>query len=245
MVKFTPTRVHTPCLIYAFISVVVLTSVTLIDKVTPTHVYNLAHTQGASMLLSPMLLGTLNAVPCEIDSGVEVLVVSEPPVSEPPVSEPVSDVSDEVHSDAHNIKPYTGLNNTPELGPATLQYTQTVPPMHLEEEVEDENARIVVLETCKQLLLKLETVRLSVLHLQYSIHAGALGSAAIEADNRAKQLWSWDKAGVFATEAVSQFTEGVFKHESVEDAFRLPGSVFAPETLEELQVPTSGFQYDV
>jgi hypothetical protein len=235
MVKFTPTRVHTPCLIYAFISVVVLTSVTLIDKVTPTHVYNLAHTQGASMLLS-----TLKAVPCEIDSGVEVLVVSEPPVSVP-----VSDVSDEVHSDAHNIKPYTGLNNTPELGPATLQYTQTVPPMHLEEEVEDENARIVVLETCKQLLLKLEAVRLSVLHLQYSIHAGALGSAAIESDNRAKQLWSWDKAGVFATEAVSQFTEGVFKHESVEDAFRLPGSVFAPETLEELQVPTSGFQYDV
>lgn len=54
--------------------------------------------------------------------------------------------------------------------------------------------------TCKDLLVKLETVRLSVLHLQYSLHTGALAEAATETAERSDKLWAWNEGGVFSAE---------------------------------------------
>jgi hypothetical protein len=65
-----------------------------------------------------------------------------------------------------------------------------------------------VLTTCKQLLVKLEEIRTSVLHLQYSIHAGELGTIAVDNRDRAQQLWSWDKGGAFSAEISSGFIHG-------------------------------------
>jgi len=54
--------------------------------------------------------------------------------------------------------------------------------------------------TCKDLLLKLETVRLSVLHLQYSLHIGALAENETETVERSDKLWAWNEGGVFSAE---------------------------------------------
>jgi len=60
--------------------------------------------------------------------------------------------------------------------------------------------RDIVADTCKQLLVKLETVRLSVLHLQYSMHTGDLADDAVAATARSDSLWEWAKAGDFSAE---------------------------------------------
>jgi len=83
--------------------------------------------------------------------------------------------------------------------------------------VEDSNqaVRVVMVETCKDLLVKLETVRLSVLHLQYSLHAGALGASAVETTDRSQRLWAWDQGGVFSSDP----SGGVCLHGAVADIF--------------------------
>jgi hypothetical protein len=92
------------------------------------------------------------------------------------------------------------VDNNPHATNATSTHTTaTVPPQHLEDEENDEFLRSHVLTTCAQLLHKLETVRLSVLHLQYSLHAGELGAASVEHTTRANDLWTWDKPSVFGT----------------------------------------------
>jgi hypothetical protein len=72
------------------------------------------------------------------------------------------------------------------------------------EESNDVYTQNVILETCAQLLLKLETIHLSILHLQYSVHAGALGSVEVEARDRAKNLWRWKDGGAFSSDIVDQ-----------------------------------------
>ena len=60
--------------------------------------------------------------------------------------------------------------------------------------------RDIVGDTCAQLLVKLETVRLSVLHLQYSMHTGDLADDAAAATARSDSLWEWAKGGDFSAE---------------------------------------------
>ena len=74
----------------------------------------------------------------------------------------------------------------------------------LSEESNDIYTQKVILETCAQLLLKLETIHLSILHLQYSVHAGALGSVKIEARDRSENLWRWKDGGAFSSDIVDQ-----------------------------------------
>ena len=60
-----------------------------------------------------------------------------------------------------------------------------------------------VLETCTELLIRLDDVRLAVLHLQYSLRVGTAGHREprpLETQDRAQRLWSWDHAGVFLAE---------------------------------------------
>jgi hypothetical protein len=128
----------------------------------------------------------------------------------------------------------------------------TVPPINIEHESEEEYTEIVVIETCKQLLLKLEAIRLSVLHLQYSMHAGAVGasvpSTTPETSNVCKQLWGWQHAGEFASDVVERLPIPVFEPDQERpqllqgEAFHIPSDIFAPATLWELQLPTV---YDV
>ena len=76
----------------------------------------------------------------------------------------------------------------------SVQNPATAPPMNIEDADKDDFVRNEVLNTCTELLVKLETVRLSVLHLQYSLHAGALGAAQLETTDRSSRLWAWDKS---------------------------------------------------
>ena len=59
---------------------------------------------------------------------------------------------------------------------------------------------VSVLETCTQLLSKIEEVRLAVLHLQYSLRSETVGTHGSRSQNRAQRLWSWGHAGVFLAE---------------------------------------------
>ena len=63
---------------------------------------------------------------------------------------------------------------------------------------------IMVLETCTQLLSKIEEVRLAVLHLQYSLRVCSTGDRepkSLQTKHRAsRRVWSWDHAGVFLTQ---------------------------------------------
>lgn len=185
----------------------------------------------------PVCIPNTGPVDTCVSHDIEVMVESES-ASDDADLEPDPPRDPCVSTDATHV--HTG-GDTPD----NVKCTTTVPPIHLEQEVEDENVRNVVLQTCKQLLLKIETVRLSVLHLQYSMHAGGLGVAPVETSDRSKQLWSWNHPGIFATDPVDgvQFPEGVFTHKSEEDEFQIPRDVFAPSTLEELQLP--GGIYDV
>ena len=74
-----------------------------------------------------------------------------------------------------------------------FQSAATISPQNKEDADKDEYVRTHVLETCTQLLVKLETVRLSVLHLQYSLHAGGLAASQIESVDRSSRLWAWDQ----------------------------------------------------
>ena len=63
---------------------------------------------------------------------------------------------------------------------------------------------IMILETCTQLLRKIEEVRLAVLHLQYSLRVCSTGGrepTSLQTKHRAsRRVWSWDHAGVFLTQ---------------------------------------------
>ena len=61
---------------------------------------------------------------------------------------------------------------------------------------EDDIVATEVLDTCAKLLEKLEVVRLSVLHLQYTMRVGT----ARPLEPVSRRLWSWDHAGVFLSE---------------------------------------------
>ena len=79
----------------------------------------------------------------------------------------------------------------------------TVPPLNQAGEGDEPTHREVkeiMAATCKDLLQKLETVRLSVLHLQYSLHTGALAENAAETVERSDKLWAWNEGGVFSAE---------------------------------------------
>ena len=102
----------------------------------------------------------------------------------------------------------------------------TVPPMHLEEEKNNEQARVVVLETCAQLLLNVEAIKLSLLQLQYSVHAGDIGTSNTEAKIRSHQLWSWDKRSVETeVDSSTQFQLNVFPCNAVEE-LTLPKGIY-------------------
>jgi hypothetical protein len=76
----------------------------------------------------------------------------------------------------------------------------------------DSSGRDVVVHTCGELLAKLEDVRLSVLHLQYSLHAGDIGDAAVESSERAQKLWAWNQGGVFSEEVSKGVLEGALQN---------------------------------
>jgi len=79
----------------------------------------------------------------------------------------------------------------------------TVSPLNQVGEGEESTHREVkdmMAATCKDVLLKLEAVRLSVLHLQYSLHTGALTENETETVERSDKLWAWDQGGVFSAE---------------------------------------------
>jgi hypothetical protein len=76
----------------------------------------------------------------------------------------------------------------------------------------DSSAREVVVNTCKELLAKLEDIRTSVLHLQYSLHAGDLGDVAVESSERARKLWAWNQGGLFSAEVSTGVLEGALQN---------------------------------
>ena len=66
-------------------------------------------------------------------------------------------------------------------------------------ETEGDPVTTEVLDTCAKLLEKLEVVRLSVLHLQYTLRVGT----ARPLEPVSRRLWSWDHAGVLLSEQQS------------------------------------------
>jgi hypothetical protein len=94
---------------------------------------------------------------------------------------------------------------------------------------DEEEFRLLIRDTCEQLLIKLETVRLSVLHLQYSLHAGAAQSTALQAEERSHNIWNWNSVGPSATTPVK--------------GLHFPSDVFSVNITSELEVP--GDIYDV
>ena len=79
----------------------------------------------------------------------------------------------------------------------------TISPENQNEHTKNELVRTEVLNTCAILLTKLETVRLSVLHLQYSIHAGAITNVQPET-TRIGSIWEW---GHQTTPLIDMFPE--------------------------------------
>jgi hypothetical protein len=74
--------------------------------------------------------------------------------------------------------------------------TATMPPIHPDDDVSAEYEKVVVLKTCTELLEKLEAVRLSVLHLQYSLHASEVCAVSTESVDRSRTLWNWDNMNI-------------------------------------------------
>jgi hypothetical protein len=99
----------------------------------------------------------------------------------------------------------------------------TVPPKHVDDEAKDDYVRQEVSDTCAELLVKLETVRLSVLHLQYSLHAGALGAAQLETRDRSSRLWAWDKSSTLS----DIFPTGVSEGSKTSEGFKLSEEAFS------------------
>ena len=127
-----------------------------------------------------------------------------------------------------------------------VQSPATVSPQNKEDADRDEDVRNSVLETCTQLLLKLETVHLSILHLQYSLHAGTLATSQVECVDRSSRLWAWDQSsqlGEITPVGIShplKFSEDEFPVEIL-DSFNLPDDVLSgldvfgiPELVHEL-----------
>jgi hypothetical protein len=85
---------------------------------------------------------------------------------------------------------------------------------HFEDDLQRDgsSAREVVVNTCRELLVKLEDIRTSVLHLQYSLHAGDIGDAAVESSERAQKLWAWNQGGVFSEEVSKGVLEGALQN---------------------------------
>jgi hypothetical protein len=74
--------------------------------------------------------------------------------------------------------------------------TATMPPTHPDDDVSAEYEKVVVLRTCTELLEKLEAIRLSVLHLQYSLHASEVCAVSTESVDRSRTLWNWDNMNI-------------------------------------------------
>jgi hypothetical protein len=74
--------------------------------------------------------------------------------------------------------------------------TATMRPIHPDDDVSTEDEKVVVLKTCTELLEKLEAVRLSVLHLQYSLHASEVCAVSTESVDRSRTLWNWDNMNI-------------------------------------------------
>ena len=83
---------------------------------------------------------------------------------------------------------------------------------HFEDDLQRDGSRDVVVHTCRELLVKLEDIRTSVLHLQYSLHAGDLGDVAVESSERARKLWAWNQGGVFSEEVSKGVLEGALQN---------------------------------
>jgi hypothetical protein len=143
-------------------------------------------------MFTPSVVIELSDGAFSYDGEVAVLAVSE---SESDEEECCNTVSNET-----SVLPEIGCCDTDTSCNSTRDTNATVE--HIEDDGGDMYTRKVVLDTCTELLLKLETIRLSVLHLQYSLHAGALGSAAVEATDRSQQLWRWGDGGFFPPDIV-------------------------------------------
>ena len=99
------------------------------------------------------------------------------------------------------VEPLTEIHNTMKSTGGVVQIA--TPPVQHNDDPCDSNDKDVVREMCKKLLVKLDEIQASVLHLQYSLHAGDIAEAAVERSDRAQQLWAWDKGGLFSAEVSS------------------------------------------
>lgn len=88
----------------------------------------------------------------------------------------------------------------------------TIPPIQQGLKLDDIHARNVVMETCERMLSKIEEIRTAVLHLQYSLHAGDLGGVATESGERSRQLWAWEKGGLFSEDVSGGLLEGALNN---------------------------------
>jgi hypothetical protein len=82
--------------------------------------------------------------------------------------------------------------------------TATMRPIHPDDDVSTEDEKVVVLKTCTELLEKLEAIRLSVLHLQYSLHASEVCAVSTESVDRSRTLWNWDNGNTVTTQELGQ-----------------------------------------
>jgi hypothetical protein len=80
----------------------------------------------------------------------------------------------------------------------------TMRPIHPDDDVSTEDEKVVVLKTCTELLEKLEAIRLSVLHLQYSLHASEVCAVSTERVDRSRTLWDWDNGNTVTTQELGQ-----------------------------------------
>ena len=158
------------------------------------------HTNGSDEDAHSLLSGGVKCVRQElIDHDIPVIADSE---SESDGHDPSSETDPDYHDTA-----------------------RTVPPMHVEEDRLNEQARIVVLETCSLLLSSVESIKMSLLQLQYSLHAGDLGvSTAIATKPPSRKIWAWDSPapldGRGAAET-SVFDVDVFDPSNITDELKL------------------------
>jgi hypothetical protein len=149
-------------------------------------------------------------------SPVSRVIVGPPPVAEVVESPRGSDLGSFGASEASTVTDSTMQDTAPQRSTNALPYPpEAVAGAAAGEDVSDNAVNAVMVHTCKELLVKLETVRLSVLHLQYALHAGALGVSAVETADRSQRLWAWDQGGVFS----SDIANGVCLQGAVADIF--------------------------
>jgi hypothetical protein len=104
----------------------------------------------------------------------------------------------------------------------------TVPPLHIEEEIKNEEARAAIRQTCSQLLLSVEEIKMALLQIQYAVHTGALGAAAVETTKRSGRIWNWNNTDVLNERAVhaSEFAVDVFDPSNIAEELTLPHGVY-------------------